>query len=126
MDYRLVAKPAKRNMTMPVFAIQKRMKMRIDYQKTERGKAAHKRAVNKWLDKNDIKRKSHIIVGNAIKYGKLKKEPCEVCGCLDVHAHHDDYAKPLDIRWLCDIHHNEWHSKYGEAANSERYNDNAA
>lgn len=97
----------------------KRMKMRNDYQMTPKGKAAHQRANKNWLEKNAIKRKAHIITGNAIKYGKLKKAPCEVCGKLEVHAHHDDYAKPLEIRWLCDIHHNEWHSKHGEAANSE-------
>jgi len=45
----------------------------------------------------------------AIRNGKLKKEPCEVCGSLQVYAHHDDYAKPLEVRWLCRKHHREVH-----------------
>jgi ribosomal protein S27AE len=57
-------------------------------------------------------------VAYAIKIESLKKEPCEVCGCEKVHAHHDDYDKPLNVRWLCTIHHNEWHSKNGEGKNA--------
>jgi hypothetical protein len=33
--------------------------------------------------------------------GKLKKEPCEKCGCLDSHKHHENYSKPLEVRWFC-------------------------
>lgn len=96
----------------------KRMKMRRDYQKTEKGKLAHARATKIWLEKNTIKRAVHIIVGNAVRDGKLTKQTCEICGCEKVHAHHDDYAKPLDVRWLCDIHHKEWHSLNGEGKNA--------
>ncbi len=45
-----------------------------------------------------------------IKNGTLLKLPCEVCGYSDyVEAHHDDYYKPLDVRWLCRTHHREHH-----------------
>lgn len=40
-----------------------------------------------------------------IRAGRLIKKPCEVCGILKVEAHHDDYSKPLDVRWLCKKHH---------------------
>lgn len=43
----------------------------------------------------------------AIKTGKLIKQPCEVCGEINVHAHHDDYSKPFEVRWLCRKHHRE-------------------
>jgi hypothetical protein len=33
----------------------------------------------------------------------------EVCGDPDAHAHHEDYSKPLEVRWLCTQHHNEAH-----------------
>lgn len=46
----------------------------------------------------------------AIKSGKLVPQPCEVCGATeDVHGHHDDYTKKLDVRWLCRKHHREVH-----------------
>jgi len=96
----------------------KRMEMRRQYQKTEKGKAAHSRACKNWVDKNQVKRAAHILVGNRIRSGDLIKHPCEVCGAREVHAHHDDYAKPLEVRWLCDEHHNEWHRINGEGKNA--------
>jgi hypothetical protein len=44
-------------------------------------------------------------VARAIKNG-LQRGPCEVCGeTMFIEAHHDDYHKPLQIRWLCREHH---------------------
>lgn len=40
---------------------------------------------------------------------KLSRQPCEKCGEPRAHAHHDDYGRPLDVRWLCTTHHAEWH-----------------
>lgn len=49
------------------------------------------------------------IVKWAIEQG-LKVMPCEICQSTEnVEAHHDDYSKPLDIRWLCQRHHREVH-----------------
>lgn len=56
-------------------------------------------------------------VNNAIRDGKLSKQPCEVCGSLEVHAHHCDYSKPLDVMWLCPIHHKAWHKENGAGLN---------
>ena len=47
----------------------------------------------------------------AIRSGKLIKKPCEVCGETKVHGHHDDYSKPLEVRWLCPKHHGLEHRK---------------
>ena len=58
------------------------------------------------------------MVNYAIRSKKLFKEPCEVCGTdKNIHAHHDDYLKPLNVRWLCAVHHKQWHDKNGEALN---------
>jgi hypothetical protein len=61
------------------------------------------------------------MVGNAVRDGKLKKSNhCEDCGQQNhiIHGHHDDYAYPLEVRWLCPACHKAWHSKNGEAKNA--------
>lgn len=45
----------------------------------------------------------------AIAKGILIRQPCEVCGELKVEAHHDNYHKAFDVRWLCGHHHREHH-----------------
>jgi len=41
-------------------------------------------------------------VKTAILQGKLvRPDHCEDCGGTPVHSHHDDYSKPLEVRWLC-------------------------
>ncbi len=53
-------------------------------------------------------------VNDAIRRGHMVKQPCQVCGRVDhVHGHHDDYTKPLEIMWLCPIHHRERHRQLG-------------
>jgi len=60
------------------------------------------------------------LVSKAVRDKKLFKEPCETCGSEDrVHAHHDDYAKPLNVRWLCAAHHSQWHLENGEGKNGD-------
>ncbi len=49
------------------------------------------------------------IVRHAIACGKLKKEPCRICGEAPAQAHHNNYQHPLDVVWLCQSHHNAWH-----------------
>src|SRR5262245_57418077 len=39
-----------------------------------------------------------------LKRGKIKRQPCEVCGST-AQMHHDDYSRPLEVRWLCRPHH---------------------
>lgn len=55
------------------------------------------------------KRTAHIAARNAIRDKRLLKQPCEVCGEPKTEAHHDDYSKPLEVRWLCKKHHMEHH-----------------
>jgi IS30 family transposase len=72
---------------------------------------------HKKLEKYPEKVRARKLVHNAIKNGTLEKQPCEFC-CTeeDVHAHHDDYSSPLNVRWLCGKHHRRLHRKlYGRA-----------
>lgn len=47
----------------------------------------------------------------ALSRGSITKEICECCSDSKVHAHHEDYSKPLEVRWLCGKHHRELHRK---------------
>lgn len=60
------------------------------------------------------------VVEKAIQRGIIeRKTHCENCGSSEtnkdgrsnVEAHHDDYNKPLEVRWLCRKCHFEWHKE---------------
>jgi hypothetical protein len=55
--------------------------------------------------------KAEAVVNGLIRRGKLSSQPCEVCGNTPAQAHHHDYSKPLEIRWLCHVHHGREHWK---------------
>jgi ribosomal protein S27AE len=47
----------------------------------------------------------------AVQAGKLERpEECSKCGGADVQAHHRDYAKPLEVEWLCGDCHRSAHA----------------
>jgi hypothetical protein len=76
----------------------------------ERSKTPERRkAIQASKKRHPQKEASRKITQQAIARGELVKQPCEVCGSLRVDAHHDDYDKPLEIRWLCRKHHMELH-----------------
>lgn len=64
--------------------------------------------------KNGRNRVAGSITQKAIRKGILVHLPCETCGYFSLshrnEAHHDDYNKPLEVRWLCRKHHLEWHA----------------
>jgi hypothetical protein len=62
--------------------------------------------------------KAQTMINNFIRDGKLVRKPCEVCDTEEsIHAHHDDYLEPLNVRWLCCAHHKQWHRDNGEGLN---------
>lgn len=88
------------------------------YRETGRAKPVSpesKRAyISRYHERHPEKHKAHTLVRNAIQCGRLRVMPCEVCG-NPAEAHHDDYAKPLEVRWLCPCHHAEHHANEREA-----------
>lgn len=96
-----------------------RVAARMEYQKTESGKIAVNAAKSRFRQRNPIKYKAHCDLNNAVRDGKIEKmESCECCGTGGkIHGHHDDYAKPLEVRWLCAACHRQWHAANGEAKN---------
>ena len=74
--------------------------------------------LREFREKYPQKYKAHNLVNNALRDGRMRKMPCEVCGSeIAIHGHHDDYSFPLNVRWLCAAHHSEWHNAHGEGAN---------
>ena len=69
-----------------------------------------KRAKARFDQRNPHILKAWRMLNNAVDAGKIKRGPCEVCGTtVGVHGHHDDYSKPLEVRWLCKDCHREYH-----------------
>jgi hypothetical protein len=81
----------------------------------EKVKQKHER----YRRENPIKVAAQEMVIHAIRRGEIKRLPCEVCGNEKTHGHHDDYAKPLEVRFLCAKHHYQWHFENGEAPNGK-------
>ena len=44
-----------------------------------------------------------LLAGEAIP-------PCELCGAASTHMHHEDYAEPRKVRWLCARCHRRVHT----------------
>ena len=65
--------------------------------------------LKRWRQSDKRISAAHSAVARALRSGVLEKLGCEVCGNPESHAHHDDYNKPLFIKWLCAAHHKERH-----------------
>lgn len=84
------------------------------YQATDAGNDAMNRARKKFISENPEKRAAHNQVKNAVRRGDLEK-PNYCPKCLSVkpsrqiHAHHEDYSKPLDVVWMCAQCHSDHH-----------------
>ena len=56
---------------------------------------------------------AHAALRSAIRKGLISRGCCEVCGAEDTDGHHDDYDRPMAVRWLCRLHHRAVHAKGG-------------
>jgi hypothetical protein len=81
------------------------------YRKTPAGIASMSKARRKWREANSDKRAAHVILGNAVRDGRIiKPEFCSECGAGGtIHGHHGDYSRPLDVVWLCQTCHKKQH-----------------
>ena len=88
-----------------------RVEARRQYIQTEAGKQTRKRAQDAYRKRHPLIYASHIITQNAVRDGALfKASNCSVCDSTEkIEGHHDDYTKPMEVRWLCESCHKEWH-----------------
>ena len=64
-----------------------------------------------WKKKNPKKVNAQQLLQCAVRKGMIKRQSCEVCGNEKSQGHHDDYFKPLEVRWLCALCHKQYHTK---------------
>ena len=71
-------------------------------------KAANVQASRRWEARNAEKVKAQKKARYARDRGYIERQGCEVCGGW-AEMHHDDYSKPLEVRWFCRQHHMDAH-----------------
>ena len=82
---------------------------------TPERRAAWVRDDRRRRERSPDKNRARELVRAAVRAGKLERLSCEFCGeTRGVHAHHEDYSKPLDVWWLCRVHHLERHAALKE------------
>lgn len=69
------------------------------------------------------RRKAYTAFESA-KMFRQRPKHCERCGGAPggIEAHHDDYAKPLEVRWLCRSCHIRHHVALRKAAGTYIHN----
>ena len=75
-----------------------------------------RRARRRHIARNPDKAEARKALANALRSGRIVRGRCHVCGiahgtvrgdgsAVAVQGHHDDYTRPLEVRWLCTTHH---------------------
>lgn len=79
----------------------------------------------KWDRENPKAKWAHQALRSALNKRLIERGPCEVCGAVHgedgavIHGHHDDYDKPMAVRWLCMPHHRQHHAAERRANRAE-------
>lgn len=68
---------------------------------TPEGRAAAWERAKLWRESTPEQRSARVALNNAVRDGKVERQPCTRCGETKANAHHEDYGKPLDVIWLC-------------------------
>ena len=78
---------------------------------SDRGRALQRErsAVRRVTEREKIGARTDL--NNAVRDGRIQRQPCRDCGSPDTHGHHHDYSRPLDVIWLCPEHHIAEHKR---------------
>jgi len=97
----------------------------------ERAKQPHRiqaayETSKRWRQKNPDAYRAQNAVNNALRDGKISRQPCAICSTTGrVHAHHKDYSKPLEVVWLCARCHHRIHNIFPELEGANKKIQNA-
>lgn len=89
-----------------------RVAARKAYQQTEAFSRSHNAAAKRWAAKHPERRRANYLLDNAVRDGRVTPWPvCAVPECYrQPQGHHPDYSRPLDVVWLCEVHHKAVHT----------------
>jgi len=79
------------------------------WRQTENGRKSNIKAAQKQNKRHPEGTVARNRINNAISRNKLKRQLCCVCGSPKAHGHHPSYDKPLNVIWLCALHHKQIH-----------------
>lgn len=88
-------------------SLRKKNKRILDKSFVEKERAKQREYYKKNKEKLLPQHYAHKLVMYAVKLGMLKRpDECEVCkSTIKIEGHHDDYSKPLEVRWICKCCH---------------------
>lgn len=66
-----------------------------------------------YRQRDPLKARARAYIQKRVRHGEVKRLPCVHCGAPESQAHHPDYAKPLDVVWLCRACHIAEHKAMG-------------
>lgn len=87
--------------------------LEYERRRSENGKrlSSIRSRASSWRKANPVAVRAHRAVAKALRTGQLVRGACAVCGGRPTHAHHNDYARPLEVTWLCVPCHRSVHAK---------------
>ena len=80
-----------------------------------RCKSCHQVSIES-TDGYTAKHRARVMLNRARREGSIKApDSCNACGAVvspdDIDGHHEDYSKPLEVRWLCRACHEFEHRR---------------
>lgn len=98
---------ANRTARIEYYQAYERERAKLPHRAAARQQYARTHAAKPRPEADPVKRAARVALGNAIRDGKIIRPPhCEVCAAPgDVHGHHDDYRRALDVIWCCTACH---------------------
>jgi hypothetical protein len=93
-----------------------RLHPEVNKRAVRRYKDSHREVLNRrsaeYALANPEKIRARSLANSARRHGRLVAPTvCGSCGkARKIRMHHEDYSKPLDVRWLCDVCHTQLHA----------------